>query len=150
MIRVADKEDAAVLKTMAERAYARYVPRMGRKPAPMMADFAGHVERGEAWVVEEQGRVQGFVIQFVREGGWFVENLAVDPACQGRGHGGRLMAFAEAEAKARGLGRVFLYTNEKMTENLDFYARLGYAETARVTEQGFRRVYMEKRLSSCL
>ena len=131
---------------MAERAYARYVLRMGRKPAPMVADFAGHVERGEAWVVEEQGRVRGFVIQFVREGGWFVENLAVDPTCQGQGHGRRLVAFAEAEAKARGLGRVFLYTNEKMTENLDFYARLGYAETARVTEHGFRRVYMEKRL----
>lgn len=37
-----------------------------------------------------------------------------------------------------------LYTNAKMTENLTLYARLGWRETDRRTEQGFERVYFEK------
>jgi hypothetical protein len=34
-----------------------------------------------------------------------------------------------------------------MTENLDFYPRLGYLETQRVHEDGFDRVYFEKVLA---
>lgn len=42
---------------------------------------------------------------------------------------------------------VHLYTNEKMVENLAIYPRLGYAETGRRHEDGFNRVYFEKRLT---
>jgi hypothetical protein len=34
-----------------------------------------------------------------------------------------------------------------MTENQAIYARLGYRETRRRTEDGYQRVYMEKHLS---
>ena len=34
-----------------------------------------------------------------------------------------------------------------MTENIALYARLGYAETHRAEEKGFRRVYMAKPLA---
>jgi len=57
-----------------------------------------------------------------------------------------LMAEAETAAHAAGLPSVTLYTNIHMTENLDFYARLGFAETGRVHEDGFDRIYMEKAL----
>lgn len=40
-----------------------------------------------------------------------------------------------------------LYTNEAMIENLALYAHLGFAETRRLVEDGYRRVYMEKHLS---
>lgn len=33
-----------------------------------------------------------------------------------------------------------LYTNEKMTENLSIYPKLGYVEVGRRTENGFNRV----------
>jgi hypothetical protein len=33
-----------------------------------------------------------------------------------------------------------------MVENIAFYTRLGYCETARRTDDGFRRVFMEKQL----
>ena len=61
------------------------------------------------------------------------------------------MHFAAAP-KVRGdvepLPVVRLYTHVKMTENMAYYARLGYTESYRVTEDGFERVYMEKRLIS--
>ncbi|NQV46232.1 MAG: GNAT family N-acetyltransferase [Rhodospirillaceae bacterium] len=146
MIRPANPEDAVTLKHIAEAAYGGYTSHIGREPAPMVADFDAHVARDEALIIENGSGAQGFIVQFPKDDGWFVENVAIDPAHQGQGLGKALMSFAEAEARARGLKRVFLYTNVKMTENLLFYARLGYAETHRVTEDGFQRVYMEKRL----
>jgi ribosomal protein S18 acetylase RimI-like enzyme len=76
-----------------------------------------------------------------------VDNVAVAPAAQGQGLGRLLMHFAEQEALARGFDRLRLYTNEVMTENLGLYARLGYRETGRRIEVGYRRVYLEKIIS---
>ena len=49
-------------------------------------------------------------------------------------------------AYARYLSRLSLYTNEVMTENQAIYTHLGYREVGRHTEDGYRRVYMEKLL----
>ena len=91
--------------------------------------------------------VIGVIVLMSEEDSLLVENVAVSPAAQGNGYGRRLMEFAEQQARSRGLSRLTLYTNEIMTENLVIYSRLGYRETARRTEGGYRRVYMEKRLS---
>jgi hypothetical protein len=45
------------------------------------------------------------------------------------------------------MNAVHLYTNEKMTDNLSIYPKLGYVEVARRTENGFNRVYFEKSLT---
>ena len=45
-----------------------------------------------------------------------------------------------------GLTRISLYTNEVMTENHAIYTHVGYREVGRHTEDGYRRVYMEKLL----
>ena len=73
-----------------------------------------------------------------------LDNIAVARSAQGRGHGKRLMAWAEDQARAAGLPRMRLYTHEKMAANIALYARAGYVEIARVTERGLNRVYMEK------
>jgi hypothetical protein len=57
-----------------------------------------------------------------------------------------MLAFAEAEAIYNDLDKLFLYTNDQMNENLDFYPSLGFVETQRITEDGFERVYFEKKL----
>ncbi len=71
---------------------------------------------------------------------------AVDPALRGQGVGVRLLRAAEDHARARRLGEVRLYTNEAMTENRRLYLRLGYRETRRGVQDGFRRVYFTKHL----
>jgi len=73
---------------------------------------------------------------------YFVDNIAVDPARQGRGLGRKLMAHAADEAKRRHLLAIRLYTNAAMTENLSMYAHMEFIETHRVVEKGFARVYM--------
>src|SRR5262252_2834585 len=41
LIRKATAEDAARIRAIARAAYAKYVPRIGREPPPMVVDFAG-------------------------------------------------------------------------------------------------------------
>ena len=147
-VRLATRDDVASMIAIAAAAYVIYIERIGREPAPMVADFAAHVAAGEAYVLEDGGEVVAYLITFEKDGGQFIENVAVRPSRQGGGHGMRLLDFAEAAARRAGLGRLFLYTNLMMTENLDFYPRLGYLETHRIHEDGFDRVYFEKVLAS--
>ena len=147
-IRLADARDVSQLRAIARAAYAKYVPRIGRKPAPMMADYAADVAAQRAVVVEIAGAVRGYMIGWPEDEAYFIENIGVDPRCQGHGLGRRLIEHAVMEARRRGLAALSLYTNEAMTENLALYAHLGFAETHRATEQGFRRVYMRRLLAN--
>ena len=127
-------------------AYALYVPRSGREPAPMTADYAELVGRDEVWVAEEGGDVAGVLVLRPRPASLFLENVAVAPARQGRGIGSALLAFAEEHARSLGLGEITLYTNDRMTENLRFYLARGYVETDRRFDEGFHRVFFRKTL----
>ncbi len=146
-VRPATAGDVAAITACAEAAYALYVPRIGRKPAPMVADFAAHVAAGEVHVIEAGGHLAGYMVMMVRPGEVFIDNVAVDPGHQGLGLGGRLMALAEATARESGLPQLRLYTNVVMTENVEFYGYLGFTETERRHEDGFDRIYMVKSLA---
>jgi len=142
LIRRATADDAARIGAIARAAYAKYVSRIGREPAPMVADFAGHIAADHVVVVEAAGVVDGYMVAWAEIDAYFVHNIAVDPARQGRGLGRKLMAHAADEAKRRHLPAIRLYTNAAMTENLSMYAHMGFIETHRVVEKGFARVYM--------
>jgi ribosomal protein S18 acetylase RimI-like enzyme len=55
--------------------------------------------------------------------------------------------LAEAEARQAGFDSLYLYTHEKMTENLALYSRIGYVEYDRRSQGAFSLVYMRKRLA---
>ena len=56
------------------------------------------------------------------------------------------MDFADGPAWDRELDEVKLFTNVKMWENIGLYAKPGFEETERKTEDGFERVYFAKKL----
>jgi ribosomal protein S18 acetylase RimI-like enzyme len=112
----------------------------------MVADFAGQIVNGVIHVVEDRRRVCGFIVLYPRGDHLHVENVAIDPAFQRHGLGTALLEFAEQQAHVHDRRAIELYTNEKMTENLEFYPRLGYVETGRSVEDGFSRVYFRKEL----
>ena len=143
-VRLAAPADLPAVREIVTAAYARYLDRMDRPPAPMLADYAAEVASGRLWVAGEP--VTGLIELTEAGDSLHVANVAVHPSAQGTGLGRRLMEFAEEQARQRGLTRLDLYTNEVMTENQAIYARLGYRETARRTEDGYRRIYMEKHL----
>lgn len=141
-IRKATPADLPAVREIIDDAYRMYLSRMDRPPSPMLRDYAPAVEAGTLWVT---GNPPDALISLIpADGSLIVENVAVRPRAQGAGLGRRLLEFAEAEAARLGLARLSLYTNVVMTENQAIYARLGYRETRRETEDGYQRVYMEK------
>ncbi len=145
-VRPAEPEEAAAVGDLVRASYSKYVERIGKEPAPMLEDYAALIRAGEMWVLAEGGEVLGVLVMRPAEDHLFVDNVAVAPAHQGKGLGRELVAFAEERAKREGLPEVRLYTNEKMHENLAVYARLGFEETERKLDGGYRRVFMHKRL----
>ena len=143
-LRPAEPEDAAAVGDLVRASYSKYVERIGREPAPMLEDYVALVRAGEVWVLAEGGEVLGVLVMRPAEDHLFVDNVAVAPGHQGRGLGRELVAFAEARARRDGLPEVRLYTNEKMHENLTVYARLGFEETGRRLDGGYKRVFMRK------
>ncbi|MGV2973828.1 GNAT family N-acetyltransferase [Roseibium alexandrii] len=144
-IRPAVPEDVSAVRACAEEAYAPYIVAIGRKPAPMIADFETQIGAGQVHVAEDEtGSLLGFIVFFPKADHMFLENVAVVLAAAGRGIGKALISHCEAKAHSLGLSAICLYTNEKMTANLRIYPRLGYKETGRRTEDGFNRVYFKK------
>jgi ribosomal protein S18 acetylase RimI-like enzyme len=146
MIRPAHPTDADWARALVRRAYALYVPRMGKEPAPMLADYAALIASGEVHVLEDGGAPAALIVIYPKDDALFIENIAVDPAAQGKGHGRTLIAFTEREAQRLGLKFLRLYTNARMTENLAYYPSLGFRETERREEDGYSRVFFEKRV----
>lgn len=145
VIRPAKPDDAPGLTGLARAAYAGYIPRIGREPAPMNADYTALVAAGGVWVAESDGLL-GLLALDIRRDHVFIKNVAVDPAAQGQGVGGALLAHAEATAQRAHLPDVVLYTNVAMTENRRWYGRHGYREAGEEEQGSFRRVRMIKHL----
>lgn len=147
MIRPAVSADEPAIRRCAEAAYAQYVAAMGRRPAPMDADYAASIAAGETHVAEDpEGVFLGFIVFRMAGGAMLLENVAIAPEAAGMGVGRVLIALCEETARASGARAVRLYTNAKMVANLGLYPRLGYVETGRKVENGFDRVYFEKPL----
>jgi len=142
----ADKSHLGAIERCARAAYQKYVARIGREPAPMVADFGAQIAAGQIWAAVDEAGLGGYAVCYARGDHMHLENIAVLPERQGHGIGRALIAHVEAEARRRGLAAVELYTNEKMTENLQLYPRLGYIETGRHLEDGFHRVFFRKAL----
>jgi GNAT superfamily N-acetyltransferase len=146
VIRRARTEDAEAVRDVVMTAYQRYVTIIGSAPGPMLDDYTARIEADQAWVLEDAGGIAGVLVLEDGPDQFLLDNIAVRPNRQGMGFGRMLLDFAEAEAARRGRNVIVLYTNALMVENIAIYAARGYVETARRTEKGFDRVYMEKRL----
>lgn len=146
-IRPAGAADRAAVEAMVAAAYAPWVARLGQRPGPLRDDYASRIAQGAVHVAERDGAITGVLVTLPRPGALLLDNVAVAPAAQGRGLGRALIAFAEGLARARGAARVTLYTHERMAENLTLYPRLGYVETGRGVQDGYPRVFFEKRLA---
>lgn len=147
MIRPARTEDAPRIRAITEAAYAKYIPRIGRRPAPMDVDVDAQIAEGVLWVWDEDG-ILGSVVFYPEGQTMHLNALAVAPEAVGRGLGRKLIAHVEAAARDAGLPVLALYTNAKMVENLTMYPYLGFTEVDRRTEDGFDRVFYEKRVQA--
>lgn len=145
-IRPARPGDARACEAIAHAAYAKYVPRMAKKPSPLFYDYDQVVAEGFTHVWEQDGAVVAMITLIPRGDHLLLRNLVVLPEFQGNGIGRAFMAFAEDEALGHGLARIHLWTNEAMSENVPYYEALGYAVRERAVVDGYSRIFMAKAL----
>ena len=142
--RVATAQDRPAVEAVVRAAYSPYLPRIGRAPGPMLDDYGALIREGRVHVMGRGGAVEAILVLIPEPDAMLLDNVAVAPDAQGSGLGRAMLEFAERAAMEAGYGTVRLYTNEAMAENLELYAKIGYAETHRAEEKGLRRVYMAK------
>ncbi|MGO4526965.1 GNAT family N-acetyltransferase [Microvirga sp. 2MCAF35] len=147
-IRLAQLDDLAAVEAIVQAAYSPYIPLIGQRPGPMLDDYAALIAQSCVHVLVADKGVAGILVLMPDDGAMLLDNVAVHPDRHGCGYGRALIAFAERHARERGFKAIRLYTNEAMSENIRLYERLGFVETHRAEEKGFRRVYMTKLLTS--
>jgi ribosomal protein S18 acetylase RimI-like enzyme len=145
-LRSAKEPDASKVAALADAAYSHYVERIGMLPRPMTDDYVQVIANQQVTVAESHGSIVGVIVLNVDNKGFLIDNVAVDPSHRGQGLGKALLRFAEAEARRAGFDSIYLYTHEKMTENLALYSRIGYVEYDRRSQGEFSLVYMRKHL----
>ena len=146
MIRQAKPSDAAAVAACVCKAYIHYIERIGRQPGPMLDDYSQVIRDKQVHVVSRDGNVVGAIVLDITEEGFYLENVAVDPTSRRSGVGRALLEFAETEATRQGFDSIFLATHEKMFENRELYARIGYVQYDARVVNGFPRVFFRKAL----
>ena len=146
-IRAAVLSDVAAITRCVCAAYLRHIERVGKQPWPMLQDYSNVIRTSQVHVAEREGRILGVLELLMTDEGFLLDSVAVDPSAQGTGIGRQMLVFAENEARRHGFQSIYLMTNEKMTENQELYARIGYVLFDRQTVHGYSRVLMRKPLT---
>jgi ribosomal protein S18 acetylase RimI-like enzyme len=144
--RPAEAADHDWIVATVEDAYEQYVEAIGKRPAPMMEDYAGRIADGLVTIALHGDERVGMIVMWPVDQHLYVDSVAVPMAGQGLGVGTALLEHAAQHARALGLPEIRLYTNELMTANLTYYPRRGFTETHRGIEDGYTRVYFTKQV----
>ena len=137
-------EDHEIIIAIAQKAYEKYVERMGKEPAPMRPVIQ---KEDVVFVYEYNKQVIAFAILVKINDQIILDSIAVDPPHQKKGIGNNFIKFIEEYLMEQKVNKYQLYTNEKMFENIDWYQKIGFKIFKKVSEKGFNRIYFEKQLS---
>ena len=111
--------------------------------------------KADIWMAEENGRVLGDAVVMYRQGFHSARlySIVVSPKARGKGIGAKLLAHAEAAAKARGCITIRLEVREDNTAAIGLYLAKGYDLIGRTDdyyEDGSTALRMRKRLFKTL
>lgn len=124
--------DAPALIALVAGIYAAYpgcVLLVETEEPELLRPAGAYAPAGGWWVVQEGGSLVASVAlrnSPSRPGEGELRKLYVSAACRGRGLGAALVRFAEAEAAARGLRRMHLWTDSRFGEAHRLYDRLDW------------------------
>jgi ribosomal protein S18 acetylase RimI-like enzyme len=127
VLRRATRDDLSAVTALQRAAYAKNRAILGVEPLPLMADYEKVFSDYEVYLAERENALDGVLILEPRTDDLLIWSIASAPAAQGRGVGNQMLAFAESRARALGLDCIRLYTGERLTGNIAWYTRHGYA-----------------------
>jgi ribosomal protein S18 acetylase RimI-like enzyme len=151
-IRAMTAADCGAVAALIRLAFATQQAAVDPPPSAMRetaATVAAHLAVGGGAVASAAERIVGSVMWEPKDGGLYLERLAVDPAWRGRGIARALVAAIEAAARLAGETRVHLGTRLVLSRNRLLFASCGFVEVALHAHHGYAAptwVEMEKRL----
>ena len=145
MIRRAQAHEWQNLRDIADDAYAKYTPLIGKKPAPMLADYKAHIRDDSVFVYDNDTDILGFAVVVHQIDGYWLETIAILPEQQGQGIGKALMVAVD-DYIGMFAASYQLYTNVVMTEAAAWYNRLGFDQIEIKKIAGYQRIYFQKTL----
>jgi ribosomal protein S18 acetylase RimI-like enzyme len=147
VIRPAQVRDVPAIADLTRRAYAKWVPILGREPLPMSADYGAAFARSRFDLADLDNTLAGLIETVTVDDALLIENIAIAPEFQRQSLGSRLVAHAEDLARSKGMTAMTLYTNRRFTGNVELYRRLGFRVVREEPlEDGSARVDMRKAL----
>ena len=145
-IRRATRDDLPAIVALQQAAYAGNRDIIGVESLPLLADYDDVFARHECWIDTDGDVVSGALILEVRPDDLLIWSVATHPEARSSGLGNRLLGFADQRARETGRTTIRLYTHEKLTRNIAWYGRQGFA-IERIEEMSDRRaVHMRKQL----
>ncbi|MBV8567590.1 MAG: GNAT family N-acetyltransferase [Methylobacteriaceae bacterium] len=145
-LRRAGAGDVGAITVMQQGAYAPNREIIGREPLPLRVDYTDIISEKDIWVAEKDGAVEALLVLEVRPDELHVWNVSVAPRAQGAGLGNRLLEAAHDRARALGIARLSLLTNERLTRNIAWYKRHGFIVERIEPFEGRAVVHMQKHL----
>ena len=65
----------------------------------MLDDYEARIAAGQVWVLDGGAGIAGVLVLEDTADGFLLDNIAISPLLQGKGHGRTLLDFAEQEAR---------------------------------------------------
>jgi ribosomal protein S18 acetylase RimI-like enzyme len=144
--RAGTPDDVEAIGALVEAAYAKWIPLIGRRPLPMVADYHSTINEHDFTLVERDGALIGLIETEARSDHLYIVNVAVAVDRQGLGLGRRLIAHAERQALAQGFDEIRLITNARFAANVALYERVGYEVIWREPVLSGEAAHMRKQL----
>lgn len=138
--------DVAAIEALQRAAYARNRVLLGVEPMPLQVDYRDIVAKMEVWLFGPSDGLHGVLALQAEPDALLIWSVASAPASQGAGLGGVMLDFAQARARELKLATIRLYTGEKLTDNIAWYRRRGFAIDRTEALADRTVVYMSKRL----
>jgi len=116
----------------------------------MLADYAEAIENFRFDLLTIEGDLAGVLQTSLGADHLWIENVAVHPHHQRRGHGQALLVLAEQLARHAGLDTLRLLTNSAFASNVALYQKLGYEIEGSEPFMGGTTLHMSRKLSPAL
>ena len=99
----ATSDDVQTISEITDASYGKWVPLIGRKPLPMMADYGRMAIENEIWLLSVDEQAAGVLVLVYEAESTLIYSVAIKPEYQKKGLGHRLLDLAEECAKRLGL-----------------------------------------------
>ena len=152
-IRPGTADDAETVALLIYEAFApfesEYTPGAFEYTTPKADAIRPRFEEGPVWIAELDGEAVGTVSGLPDGDRFYIRSMAIKPSVQRGGIGQRLLDTLEAEARAQGFEKLYLYTTFVLPGAKRLYEKNGFyvlRETAPEEWHDMAGLEMEKKL----